>query len=1090
MKYLLLFCIALSFGSIAQKKLINETSVELITKAYNFQQDSEFERAIEEYEKVSINDTNYAIARYEMGTCYMELEKYDEAKEVLRSLIDDEIKFDFQQDVYSSLGLAYGRGGDSIGALKVFNEGIAKYPMDFRLYYNRAITHETMENYQLAVEDYKNSIQRNIYFAPAHLRLGVMAANEEHYAEATMSLITYFMLDPTGDKATAVVSLLEEIADGSFNPEPKNIQISATNPFEAINLLFKNRVALEKKYKTKFTVPTAYGKQLHFVASNATYSAEDLDFWNQMYLPIYQQILQGNKLDQLVMLSLIMVEAPSIQKKLKSKIKSITDFIEWVKPVYNTHLSNQYFVYEGAVKKVYMEYEDKKLNYFGPLDEDGQAHGNFYYYHGNGSMMLKAVFEHGEPVGTYEFYNATNDKIFKKLTFETGDKKIEELFYYSGELSERSTTIEKVLQDTLFLFYRNGSIKETISVKDGKRDGKDTYYYANGKVKYYGHYKDGKAEGEFKNYHRNGNVEAEFTYVNDLMEGKRTRYYPDGTIESVYNLKEDKYDGPYEEFYPNGKLSEKGTYKNGVSVGELTYYYSNGNVKNSITLDENGKENGKSILYDLDGKKYHEIDFASGDIKEIRYFDKSGKMEVLAQKKGKKMNYLLNYPDGKLYASGKFDDGKRDGVWMYYDRYGNISKKETYKNGMVTDTLFTYHPNGKVHKVINYKDGYMDGIYLEYSIYGDLIEEGFYKEDELDREWYSYYANGTLENEYYYMNSDLHGFQKSYSINGKLENIEEYDNGLEINHIYLDTNGVIIDRVGEYNGEIKLHDPTKTYINFVGNYLNGENNGAMTFYGPNNTPLTKGNFENNLRKGKWLWYYPDGKLREEGTYVNGDLHGPNTEYFKNGKPEYTCTFEYGLQQGDFKLYYENGKLKLEGTLLDGERHGRVTTYSPDGSVILIRNYNDGVIEEYSYLGTDGKAVPFIPLTKESDSIVTYHKNGKIAIKSKRVSGLLEGAYLTYYENGQLFESENFWHDKNHGMAKAYYSDGKLMTECNYIKGEKDGVEKFYHPNGKLRSEQTFVMGTAHGELKEYSADGKLISITVFYDNEILSVKKF
>ncbi len=1091
MRHILLLSLLFTTAVYGQKRLIRETSSEIITTAYALQEKSEYEKAIEEYSKVSVNDTNYAIARYEMGTCYLELEQFDNAKNVLRALIDEEIRFDFEQDVYSNLGLAFKRGGDTVKALEIYTEGIRKFPMDFRLYYNRGLTNEAYRNYQQAFEDFIACIQRNVYFAPGHLRLGIMAAHEEHYAEATMALITYFVLDPTSERAGSVMNFIDEIADGTFNAEPKGIKFSETNPFEAINLLYKNHVALDKKYKVKLSVPTSYGKQLHFVLTNSTYNKDDQDFFNQIYLPVYQQVVKENKLDYLILLSLLSSESESAQKKIKAKINPIKEFIDWYRPVYNATISNQYFTYEGKVEKMYMVYEDSRLSHYGPLDADDQPQGNYYYYHDNGALMLKARFEHGIPVGTFEFFNSTNDKIYKKLSFmdEEGSRRVEELFYYSGERMERSTTLDETLIDTLVTYYRDGSLKETIAVKDGKRHGQDIAYFPNGKIRFIGNYALGKANGEFKNYHRNGKIESEYTYVNDIQQGKRINYYADGSIQSTYNVKDDNYDGPYEEFFPNGKLSEKGTYKKGVSVGELNYYYTNGTVENTVTLDESGRENGKGTLYDIDGKKYHETEFVSGEIKEIRFYDKKGNMSVLSERKGKKLNYQMNYPDGKVNITGKYDGNKKEGLWKYYDEYGNLSKTEKYVDGQVSDTLFTYYANGKIHKHIEFADGMKNGVYMEYSVFGDLIEEGFYINDDLDREWYEYYSDGTTENEYYYLDGELHGIQRTFYINGKVEYIQEYDNGLEILHIYKDTNGVVKDRLGEYHGEVSLKDPSNSYVNYTSTFKNGDNNGVMTVYGPNGMILTRGSYENGVRTGPWKWYYTNGKLSEEATYVNGEMDGLNTEYHSNGKLKYTNTFSEGTQQGEFKIYHENGKVKLEGTLLDGDRHGKATSYTPDGSVMLIRMYNQGVIESYSYLGTDGKAVNFIPFTKEADTMVTYHKNGKPALRCKRINGMLEGPYMSYYENGQMFENENFMYDENHGRSINYYMDGKVMADVMYDKGEKVGIEKLYFPNGKIHSEQQFVLGVAHGSYKEYSAEGKLILTIEYYDGEIISVTK-
>jgi antitoxin component YwqK of YwqJK toxin-antitoxin module len=1090
-KLLLLTFSFLTIISYSQNRISKESSIEIITKAYELQTEEKYEDAIAEYAKINLNDTNYAAAQYESGSCYIDLKKYSEARSILNDLLNSGVKFKFQHDVYSSIGYSFMKEGDSLSALKTFNEGLAKYPMDFRLYFNRGSANEALGNYQEAYHDYLNSIQRNIYFEPSHYRLAMLAANEEHYSEATLSLLTYLLINPNANSAGAIISLLENIADGTFNPKPKNITFSESNPFESINLLFKNRVALEKKYKTKFTIPGAFPNQLHFIVNNVKYDANDNDFWNQYYLPLFLQINQENKLDQLVMLSLVSIENESIQKKLKANITKIKSFLDWVNPLYTDKLTQQNFTFEGETKKMYMSYEKKRLATFGELDEENRPKGYFHYYHTNGSLMLIAKYENGEPVDKLEYFSEFNGKKYKEIEFTSGGKgnKIERIYYPSGELKESTVYKSDVVVDTVYEYYRNGTVLNRIAAADNKRNGESTTYYANGSIHSKGNYKLGKEEGVFEYYHRNGKIESTVTYVNGMREGKILSYYPDGVLASSYEVKTDKYNGPYEEFYPNGKLKQKGSFKNGSNVGELTFYYSNGVISNTTTLDQNGKENGSSILYDLDGKKYHEIDYVAGDIRASRFYDKAGQMKLVSEKKGKKINYQLYYPSGVLNIEGKFEDGKREGKWTYFDKYGNVSKTENYKLGEVNDTVVFYHETGSIREQLVYKDGVREGMYLEKSIYGNLTEEGYFKNDYFDRERFTYYENGTISSELFFIDGSLSGIQKYYAANGKIKMLKEFEDGELIRHNYFDTLGNEMDVYGQYNGIIELHDPTNSYVNYRGTFLNGESNGEQVFLTPDKVITSKGSFSNNNKIGKWQWYHRDGKISEEATYLNDEITGVNTEYYSNGKPSFVGNFLFGEGQGDFKRYHENGKVQMEGTLLDGERHGIITSYAPDGSVVLIRNYNMGIIMSHSYMGADGKPVAFIPVSKDSDSIVTYHTNKKVAMRSKRVNGLVEGLYLTYYENGQIFEKENYLHGSYHGLALNYFQDGKVSYECNYQYGLKNGVEKKFYANGKLKSEQSFLNGTAHGPLKEYSIEGKLISTTTFYDGEIISIKR-
>jgi len=101
----------------------------------------------------------------------------------------------------------------------------------------------------------------------------MMAANEEHYAEALLSFMNFIVIAPTDENASHVAYTMDQISSGNFNVEPKGIKIDETDPFEVVNLMIKNKVALDKNYKVKTTIKTNYAKQIHFILSNMKYDA-------------------------------------------------------------------------------------------------------------------------------------------------------------------------------------------------------------------------------------------------------------------------------------------------------------------------------------------------------------------------------------------------------------------------------------------------------------------------------------------------------------------------------------------------------------------------------------------------------------------------------------------------------------------------------------------------------------------------------------------------------------------------------------------------------------------------------------------------
>ncbi len=48
---------------------------------------------------------------------------------------------------------------------------------------------------------------------------------------------------------------------------------------------------------------------------------------------------------------------------------------------------------------------------------------------------------------------------------------------------------------------------------------------------------------------------------------------------------------------------------------------------------------------------------------------------------------LFYYSNGVIKDKGFYSNGKLDGVWMFYDKYGKLDKKIEYKKGKIIKVL-------------------------------------------------------------------------------------------------------------------------------------------------------------------------------------------------------------------------------------------------------------------------------------------------------------------------------------------------------------------------------------------------------------------
>lgn len=169
--------------------------------------------------------------------------------------------------------------------------------------------------------------------------------------------------------------------------------------------------------------------------------------------------------------------------------------------------------------------------------------------------------------------------------------------------------------------------------------------------------------------------------------------------------KQGKKQGKWMKYFANSEdIRYVGQFKNDKPVGQFTYYFPNGAVRAIITHEENSKRS-EAFFY---------------------------------------------YKDKTLAEVGIYQGEKKDSIWVHYSPYGELSYRQTYKNGEENGTKTIYYksdvgsdPNSHlILREANFKDGRLDGPFVEYFPNGVVKARGQYKEGALDGVVMKYHPNG------------------------------------------------------------------------------------------------------------------------------------------------------------------------------------------------------------------------------------------------------------------------------------------------------------------------------------------------------------
>ena len=300
---------------------------------------------------------------------------------------------------------------------------------------------------------------------------------------------------------------------------------------------------------------------------------------------------------------------------------------------------------DGIVKAWFFKSPQDSIQLYDLNFQNGLLQGESRSYHPNGKLAKRGFFLTGQPIDDYEAFDSLGFK-YQYVKFQF-NQPVEEKVW---ELSELSVKYEFDWRDSLefnpsditdiqslnTLFYEMGYVGEEIYaqpyvgrvrlINKARTNYKLTKYYPNNTVARTGRISDSKKTGCWKHYDYDGNFMYEVDYFDTLIE----------LNDSV-------------------KFLSKGIYNT---------YDDNWNVTSSSYVIE------KSEKYDCSHSDHYEI--------RQFYTIYQQENDTVDRMNGTVKNF---YDNGVIQSEGKMLNGLPDGVWKYYDAFGNLNKVGTYVLG-------------------------------------------------------------------------------------------------------------------------------------------------------------------------------------------------------------------------------------------------------------------------------------------------------------------------------------------------------------------------------------------------------------------------
>jgi antitoxin component YwqK of YwqJK toxin-antitoxin module len=301
-------------------------------------------------------------------------------------------------------------------------------------------------------------------------------------------------------------------------------------------------------------------------------------------------------------------------------------------------------------------------------------------------------------------------------------------------------------------------------------------------------------------------------------------------------------------------------------------------------VDEQGRKQGAwKKYYESNKKLFYEGQFKDNkQVGTFKHYYKNGKLRSVTIYRGDTARAEVFNKQGRVIASGKFVNQKKDSIWDYYNNQGHLSQKESYYSGVKTGREQTYYATGQIASEITYINDIENGEFEMYYVNGSIENKGEYLDGRYDGDFVYYYDNGKKMFEGEYVRGLKNGHWVYFYSNGKIKMFINYDMGKTINEDY-------------QNGEFIVYFDSGMPES-IGNYKDGKKNGYFVEYFNNGTRelrprkkddpyqpdemeeviigqqiKTEKTYVNNKLEGDVLYYNEEGKLLKTESYKNGDL---------------------------------------------------------------------------------------------------------------------------------------------------------------------------------------------------------------------------
>lgn len=309
----------------------------------------------------------------------------------------------------------------------------------------------------------------------------------------------------------------------------------------------------------------------------------------------------------------------------------------------------------------------------------------------------------------------------------------------------------------------------------------------------------------------------------------------------------------------------------------------------------------------------------------------------------KQGKWIRKYANGQVAYEGQFKDDKPTGAFVYYYEDGIKKREAIFSNGGKTTHTKVYNSQGKLMASGKYVDEKRDSVWKFYADKGWVISEETFVKGKKEGISKSFFEDGTLSSETFFKNDRKNGSVKEYYADRSPKMVGAYINDTLEGKVTYYFPGNIISAEGVYKKGIKegvwkhftnKGVPESQILYKAGKIVKKQiDNGVMEeFYYPKVNPKDT------------VGYALKTKPIPKATYTikSAKKDGPFTEYHNAGKWVIEASKNPDTGEDELREVLKGQKVKCKGAYKNGVLDGKITWFTLDGKIEKEEVWENGV----------------------------------------------------------------------------------------------------------------------------------------------------